>query len=217
MSNPKNRNQTIRIAAAQRYFIAAVIAVCCTAATQSQAARRNTVSPEGKNSVNGGFGLQVGFTDWAPGGFKWFNEYNRKLSERVWLNAQFNLSIGNSRRHCWYDNQGNYVCDAGYTDYRWGGNSMEFAVGPKLRFPLDRIPLVIDAKLDGFLDVLFFHDGYTGVATGFRGGVGVHYFIFDNLGIGAEIMCDLGPSFMQGYASFFAILDFQILGVEFRF
>jgi hypothetical protein len=217
----ENRNKIYRAErawAATRCFFVLTAAICCAAATDSYAAKRNAVSPDGKNAVNGGFGLQVGMSyDWAPGGFKWFNEYNRELSEHVWLNTQINLTLGNSRSHCWYDNQGNYHCDERYNDYRWGGRSLEFAVGPKLRFPLDKIPLVIDAKLDGFLDVLFFGDGYTGVSTGFRGGVGVHYFIFDNLGIGAEIMCNLGPYFMEGYVGFYATLDFQILGVEFRF
>ncbi len=177
----------------------------------------NTAEPDGNNSVNGGFGLQLGLSDWAPGGFKWFNEYNRGISEHVWLNIQVNLSLGNSRYRCWYDDRGRRHCDDRYYDYRWGGNALEFAVGPKLRFPLDKIPLIIDAKLGGMLDLLFFGGGYSGISAGFRGGVGVHYFIFDNLGIGAEIMCNMGPYIINGYTGFFATLDFQILGVEFRF
>ncbi len=215
-----NLNRGPRTHAALRCGIIATALLCLSLPTSAIAAKKHQkVSPDDKNAVNGGFGLQVGLSrDWTPGGFKWFNEYNRKLSERVWLNTQINLTLGSySRRHCWYDDHGHYHCDAGYYDYRFGGRSLEFAVGPKLRFPLDKIPLVIDVKLDGFLDVLFFYDGYTGVSTGFRSGVGVHYFLFDNLGVGAEIMFNLGPYFMQGYAGFFATFDFQILGVEFRF
>ena len=55
-----------------------------------------TLFPEGENAVNGGFGFQAGLSDWAPGGFKWFNEYNRGLSDHVWLGAQITENgIGN--------------------------------------------------------------------------------------------------------------------------
>ena len=169
--------------------------------------------PIGENAVNGGFGFQLGLSDWAPGGFKWFNEYNRGLSEHVWLNAQINLSLGNRDRNCWYDSGGNLHC----TGDNWSGNSLEFALGPKLRFPVSKYPIIVDAKLGGFLDLLFFNSDYSGVSTGFRGGVGVHFFIFENLGIGAELMCNMGPYIIDGYAGFYATLDFQVLGVEFRF
>ena len=181
--------------------------------TSLAASAVKTVDPMGENSVNGGFGFQVGLSDWAPGGFKWFNEYNRGISDRVWLNAQINLSLGNQDRNCWYDSAGNLHCSGD----NWSGNSLEFALGPKLRFPVSKYPIIVDAKLGGFLDLLFFNSDYSGVSTGFRGGVGVHFFIFDNLGIGAEIMCNMGPYIIDGYAGFYATLDFQILGVEFRF
>ena len=189
----------------------AALAVLLSATTAVSAAK--LVDPQGENSVNGGFGLQLGLSDWAPGGFKWFNEYNRGISDHVWLNAQLNLSLGDRDSNCWYDSAGNVHC----TGNRWSGNSLEFAVGPKLRFPVSKYPIIVDAKLDGFLDLLFFYGDYTGVSTGFRGGVGVHFFLFDNLAIGAEIMCNMGPYFIDGYAGFYATLDFQIIGVEFRF
>ena len=177
------------------------------------ASAAKTVDPEGENAVNGGFGLQLGLSNWAPGGFKWFNEYNRGLSDHVWLNVQVNVSLGDRDRNCWYDSAGNLHCSGD----NWSGNSLEFAVGPKLRFPVSKFPIIVDAKLDGFLDLLFFGSDYSGVSTGFRGGAGVHFFLFDNLAIGSEIMCNLGPYVIDGYAGFYATLDFQILGVEFRF
>lgn len=193
-------------------------ALLCSAMSATAYAER-AVAPEGKNSVNGGFGFQVGLSDWAPGGFKWFNEYNRGLSDHVWLNVQVNLSLGDSdARNCWYDNRGDLHCNGA----RWSGNSLEFALGPKLRFPVSKFPIIVDAKLGGFLNVLFFNgyynnDRYNGVATGFRGGAGVHYFFFDNLAVGSEVMCNLGASFMKDDAGLYVTLDFQIIGVEFRF
>jgi hypothetical protein len=203
----------------RHYHSAAKIALMLLCSAMSATAYAETaVAPEGKNSVNGGFGFQVGLSDWAPGGFKWFNEYNRGLSDYVWLNAQINLSLGNSNaRNCWYDS-GNLHCSGA----RWSGNSLEFALGPKLRFPVSKFPIIVDAKLGGFLNVLFFdgyynNNRYNGVATGFRGGAGAHYFFFDNLAVGSEIMFNLGASIMEGEGRFYATLDFQIIGVEFRF
>ncbi len=177
------------------------------------AAAAKAVAPTGDNAVNGGFGFQAGLSDSAPGGFKWFNEYNRGLSDLVWLNVQFNVSLGNNyTRSCWYDSRGDLHCNGAH----WSGDSLEFAVGPKLRFPITKFPLILDAKLDGFLDLVFMNGGYSGLSTGFRGGVGVHYFFFDNLAVGTEFMLNLGVLF-YGYADFFASLDCQVIGVEFRF
>ena len=183
-----------------------------TVAGRAESAR--AVAPTGDNSVNGGFGFQAGLSESAPGGFKWFNEYNRGLSDFVWLNVQVNLSLGgNDTRDCWYDSQGNYHCNAGH----WSGNDLEFAFGPKLRFPVSKFPIILDAKLGGFLDLAFLSGDFWAVSTGFRGGVGVHYFFFDNLAVGTEFMFNLGAAFPPGGAGVFATLDCQVIGVEFRF
>lgn len=196
-----------------RPVIAALAAVIALSTAAPDAYSLEAVDPQGENSVNGGFGFQAGLSNSAPGGFKWFNEYNRGISDLVWLNVQINLSLGdNYTRNCWYDDHGNLHCNADH----WAGNSLEFAVGPKLRFPITKFPIILDAKLDGFLDLLFFNSGYSGVATGFRGGVGVHYFFFDNLAVGTELMLNFGVALL-GYAEFYSTLDFQVIGVEFRF
>ena len=170
----------------------------------------------GDNEVAGGFGFQVGIPNYSPGGFKWFNDYSRGLSERVWLNLQFNVTLGNVHdEHCWYDERINrWRC----TDSHWDGNALELAIGPKLRFPVSRIPLIIDAKLGGAFEILFFGGDYAGVGLAFRGGVGVHYYLFENLGVGAEIMFNFGAAFIQDLgAEFYGTFDFQVIGVQFRF
>jgi hypothetical protein len=104
------------------------------------------------------------------------------------------------------------------SDGHWDGSALELAVGPKLRFPLSKIPLVIDAKLGGAFETLFFSGGYAGVGIAFRGGVGVHYYLFENLGVGPEVMFTFGSAFIQDLgAEFYATVDFQIIGVQFRF
>lgn len=181
-------------------------------APNAQAASNRIV---GENEVAGGFGFQVGLVDWSPGGFKWFNDYSRELSERVWLNVQFNVAIGNVHDdHCWYDAARNrWRC----TDAHWDGNALEFAIGPKLRFPLSNIPLVIDAKLGGAFETVFFSGDYAGVALGFRGGVGVHYYLFENFGVGVEFMTTLGAEFVRDFGTeFYGTFDVQVIGVQFR-
>jgi hypothetical protein len=91
-------------------------------------------------------------------------------------------------------------------------------IGPNIRFPLRKVPLVIDCKLGGTVAFLFFGRDYGGVAFPFRGGVGVHYFIMDNLGIGAKFLVNLGPAIIdEGVGlEFYAAVDMQIIGIEFR-
>lgn len=172
--------------------------------------------PSGKNAVNGGFGFQTGLSRWAPGGFKWFNDYNRELSKMVWLNMGLNATVGNAGRdRCWYDNRRDrWVCE----NRHWDGNSIEFVLGVRLRFELKKLPLVIDAKLGGASDIIFFGGEYGAATFAFRGGPGVHYFFFDNLGVGAEFTFTLGPAFTRPEGpEFYAAFDFQVIGIEFRF
>ena len=169
----------------------------------------------GKNAIAGGFGFQVGLSQWTPGGFKWFNEYMRRLSDRVWLDVQFNLTTGDmDERHCWQDYRGHWHCDDG----RWDGYGMEIVLGPNLRFEMRDIPLVIDAKLGGAFEMLFFGYDYAGVGVAFRGGVGVHYFLFENFGVGLQFQFTIGPSFVHDEgAELYAAFDVQIIGCELRF
>jgi hypothetical protein len=174
------------------------------------------VSPRGRNALSGGIGVQAGFSEWAPGGFKWFNEYSRKLSNLVWLNLQANLSGGDMNdRHCWKDNHDNVKCDYGH----WDGNTAEFALGVKLRWGLKKLPVVIDANLAGAVDLLLLGADYIGVAPGFRGGVGGHYFLFPNFGVGAGITATFAPAIIADGpgVEFYAAMDVQIIGVEFLF
>lgn len=174
----------------------------------------NAQKARGENALSGGFGLQSGLSTWAPGGFKWFNDYSRELSKLVWLNFQLNTVMGDIDGDCWHDASGQLHCDYN----RWDGNTVELVIGVKLQWDLDKIPLVIDAKLGGAFDLLLLGADYVGVAMGFRGGISARYFFFHNFGVGAEIIATLGPSFIsdgQG-AELYAAIDWQIIGVEYR-
>lgn len=179
---------------------------------------------KGKNELCGGIGFAANITDWAPGGFKWFNDYSRKLSRRTWLNIQFNIVAGGRGSGWCYDRHGRpYHCG-----YGWGGYAFEFAVGAKMKWRLQKIPLQFHAKFGGAFDILLFDDyyynapyyeDYTGVAFGFRGGFGVRYFFLPEFGVGAELMIPtIGPAIINHGigAEVYAAIDFNV-GVEWRF
>jgi len=179
---------------------------------------------KGSNELSGGIGFAADLTDWTPAGFKWFNDYSRKLTELVWLNFQLNFVLGGDRGHggCYRDRWGYWHCDDWHG---WDGYAIELGFGVKLKWRLRNIPLQFHAKIGGMIDVLFFEWGdfegadYTGVAFGFRGGFGIRYFFVPSFGIGAELMLPtIGPAFFNHDigAELYAAIDFNV-GVEFRF
>jgi hypothetical protein len=174
---------------------------------------------KGQNELCGGIGFQTGLSNYTPGGFKWFNDYSREMSTLVWLNVQFNVTIGEGWGGGWgtcYDNRGGpYNCWHGNDHF--GGNAVETAVGVKLKWRVRAIPLQIHAKFGGALDGVFWGD-VKGVAFGFRGGVGARYFILPTLGVGGELVHTLGPSFLNSNVGtqIYATFDFNA-GVEWRF
>ncbi len=165
-------------------------------------------------------GFAAGITDWSPGGFKWFNDYSRELSQLVWLNFQLNVTAGGGGGWgCAYDRFGRpFDCH----DYRhFGGNALELGAGVKLKWRVRAIPLQIHAKLGGVLDFLWLNypsDGYWGTAFGFRGGAGVRYFFVPTFGLGAELVHTIGPAIINHDVggAVYATIDFNI-GVEWRF
>jgi hypothetical protein len=190
-------------------------------ATGAQAARNFAL--KGKNELSGGFGFQAGLADWTPGGFKWFNEYNRELGRIVWLNVQLNIVFGGEYGHgghwdtCCCDNRGRpYSCWSGGSGH-WSGWAIESAFGVKLKWRLQKIPLQFHGKFGGLLAPLFW-GGSEGIALGFRGGFGVRYFVVPSLGVGGEFMHDLGPAYGNNGVGwhFYATFDFNV-GVEWRF
>lgn len=169
-----------------------------------------------RNAVNGGIGFQVGIPNWSPGGFKWFNEYARKLGRITWLDFQLNTTVGSMYGgDCYTRPNGELYCEDGH----WDGGALDFVIGAKLRFDLSKVPVVIDAKMGGAFDLLFFGREYAGIAFALRGGCEAHYFILDNLGVGGGIYMSVGPAviaFDIGAQAFFAI-NMQLIGVEYRF
>jgi hypothetical protein len=172
----------------------------------------------GQNALNGGIGFSAGLTDWSPGGFKWFNDYDRELSRLVWLNIQLNVSTGGDYYDCWYDAAGHRHCGwvGGYSHF--GGTALEAAVGVKFKWRLRHIPLQFHAKIGGAIDGLFLWSDIKGAAFGPRGGFGVRYFFVPTFGLGAELVWSIGPAFLNHDvgAELWSTLDFNI-GVEWRF
>lgn len=192
-----------------------LLLLLCTLAPATAVARNFQL--RGDNDISGGIGVAGDVTDFTPGGFKWFNEYNRKLTELVWLNFQFNIiSGGDSTTACVVNPGGNVQCSR---SYRFGGTGLELAGGVKLKWRLRQIPLQIHAKFGGILNFLWmFNNEFFGVATGFRGGAGVRYFFVPTFGAGAELMTTFGPSFFEDPVGleFYGAIDF-LIGVEWRF
>ena len=181
----------------------------------SRAEARN-FTLEGENAYSGGIGFQAGLSDWTPGGFKFFNDYSRELTDFVWLNFQLNGTLGNmDRKRCWYE-MGIKHCDYHY--HNWHGGAVAFAIGVKLVWDLKKLPIQVYGKIGGAVDILFLGDTYTGIAFGVRSGVGAHFFFLSNFGVGLELMSTLGPSVIPDGpgAEFYAALDLQVIGIEYR-
>ena len=178
---------------------------------------------KGNNEVSGGFGFQAGFTDYTPGGFKWFNEFSHALGRITWLNVQLNVVLGGDHGWggaycgiCGYDAHHNPIycgCYQGFSGY-----AIETAIGVKLKWRLQKVPLQFHAKFGGIIAPTFFGGGTDGVALGYRGGFGIRYFVVPSLGVGAEFMHDLGPTYINNGVGWhvYATLDFNV-GVEVRF
>jgi len=209
-----------------RYQLMLICALLAAGLTWPRTVEARNFELQGRNELCGGIGFAGDVTDWTPGGFKWFNDYSRKLSERTWFNVQFNVVTGGGGgTNCHYDNHGVWRCD---NRYHWGGYALEFAAGVKLKWRLRKIPLQFHAKFGGALDLLIFddwywdayHDSLVGVAIGFRGGFGVRYFFLPTLGVGAEFIPTFGPAFFGTDpgpgAEFYGAIDFNT-GIEWRF
>ncbi len=171
----------------------------------------------GKNELSGGIGFSGGLVNYSTSGFKWFNDYSRKLGKLVWLNFQFNVTAAGSSQHCTYDKQGRLITC--YPTSRYGhGNALELVAGVKLKWRLKKIPLQIHAKFGGAFDILFLGDGFTGFGMGLRAGAGVKYFFVPTFGVGAELVNTLGPAFFNRDmgVQFMGFMDFNA-GIEWRF
>ena len=191
-------------------------ALALTSAATPALARAKNFDLAGKYELSGGLGFAADVSYWTPGGFKWFNDFGIKLSRLTWLNLQFNIVAGGTggRGACYYDRRGNWVCDK---QSYFGGTALEFAGGVKLKWKLPTVPVQIHAKFGGALPLIFF-DGFRGVGIVFRGGVGARYFFVPTFGVGAELVHNLGPAFLNRGAGVQVYASVEMnFGVEWRF
>lgn len=195
------------------------LAVLLASLACSQVADARNFQLKGKNELCGGIGFAGDFTDWTPGGFKWFNDYSRQMSNLTWLNFQFNVVLGGGNSYCWWDNRGIQHCD---THRHFGGYAIEMGAGVKFKWRLKQVPLQFHAKVGGAFDLLVFeaaHDNsVVGAAIAVRGGFGVRYFFVPSLGLGAELIPTFGPAFLERPVGveFYGAIDFNV-GIEWRF
>ncbi len=199
-------------------LIALVIVVGCLWGTGAEAAKNFQL--RGTNEISGGIGFAAGLTDWAPGGFKWFNDYSHALGKLVWLNVQLNVSVGSQSGWGWcYDSHGRpYRCDNYYGGWHhFGGNALETAIGVKLKWRLRSVPVQFHVKIGGILSGLFLWNDVKGIALGPRGGFGFRYFFVPSFGLGAELLWTIGPAWLNNSVGWqlYSTLDFNI-GVEYR-
>jgi hypothetical protein len=177
---------------------------------EAQIRRRYQVS-RGAHELSGGIGFAADLSRYAPGGFKWFNEYGQHLSGKTWLNLQLNVVLGDGDRCYWYRGDV-WRCE---DDGRFDGNALELVGGVKVKWPNG--PVQVHAKFGGAVNLIWF-DAFYGAALGFRGGAGVRYFVIPTLSVGGELVATVGPAFMRYDlgTELYGTLDFNI-GVEWRF
>lgn len=198
----------------QGFLIATIAITACMlihaspCRAQKKAGGHAAISDE-VNEISFHIGGQAHIWGWAPGGFKMFFDYGRKLTSDLWLNFQFNLTFGRRWGYgdrCYTDPTGRVYCD-GYSRY-YSGSSGEFVGGVKWKFFPFEIPFMFYAKAGGLLAVLSWPHQW-GFALGGRGGGGFKYFFTPNVSVGVESNLSLGFSYLEergwgwrGYAAF---------------
>jgi len=168
---------------------------------------------QGDNELSGGIGFAADLSDFTPGGFRWFNEYAVLIGGITWLDFQLNLTVGDHRSdYCVMTKKG-LVCNRRGFD----GTGLELGVGAKFKWRLQRVPLQFHAKVGGAVDFIWFGGDFLGVGIPFRGGGGARYFVLPTLGVGAELMFAVGPSFIDDWGvEVYGTIEMNF-GVEWRF
>lgn len=190
-------------------MVATVIALVLTAGSAS-AHVTSRYAHRGHNELSSGIGFAAGVSDYAPGGFEWFNEYGHWLRGPVWLNVQLNLTVGDDG-YCHVHGR-DYHCHGGH----WDGSAMEIGVGAKFKWWVRNSPVQLHAKVGPAVEMVWYDDYYDGTALAIRGGFGVRYFILPSLAIGGEVAAAAGPMFTDFGTEAFSTVDANF-GVEFRF
>lgn len=167
-------------------------------------------------------GFQAGFGghyDTGTSGYKLEADYAYRFHPFIW----FDVSLGNNFGF----GNGDGVCANGVigsTCYR-GGWALELLAGIKMKWALQRIPLVIEAPVQAGVEVLYNRDcGDNGAGVPvIRTGGGAMYFLTKKIGVGLKIDFAGGPAFhgsgtacgiQHSYTDFFGYVDFM-LGAEF--
>jgi len=174
-----------------------------------------------KHEVSAHMGFQAGFGSkfGSTSGFKLEADYAYRFHQYAWFDANVGnvFGFGSADGFC-TNGIGGASC------YR-GGWALELMAGVKLKFPLARIPIVIEAPALIGVEVLYNRDcGDNGAAVPVvRTGGGVMYFLTKKIGVGAKFDVAFGPGFHgagsiicsnKSYTDFFGYFDF-LIGAEF--
>jgi hypothetical protein len=174
-----------------------------------------------RNEISVHTGFQAGFgghyTD-GTSGFKLEGDYAYRFHPLLW----FDVSVGNNFGFGNGDGPCAHVLNT--TCYR-GGWALELLAGLKLKWALQRVPIVIEAPVQVGVEVLYNRDcGDNGAGVPvLRTGGGAMYFLTKKIGVGLKIDFAGGPAFhgsgtacgiQHSYTDFYGYFDFM-LGAEF--
>lgn len=206
---------------ASRIFTIALLTVAAAASTARAEIQQGVpeVYPS-KHEISTHLGFQAGFGAkyGSTSGFKLDADYAYKFHPYIWFNADIANVFGFGAVDGPCANALNVSC------YR-GGWALELMAGVKLKFGLQKIPLVIEAPALIGVEVLYnrdCNDNGAGVPVVKTGG-GVMYFLTRKIGVGAKFDVAFGPSFHgagsvacqnTSYTDFFGYFDF-LVGAEF--
>ncbi|MCB9556637.1 MAG: hypothetical protein H6707_11085 [Deltaproteobacteria bacterium] len=193
-----------------RQFRVGIGIVCLLALCKPAAAVRNHRIAPGYE-LSGGIGFAADLSRFAPGGFKWFNDFGVPIRGNTWFNLQLNVATGDNSGYCRRE-AGVLVCRT----TGFGGTALELVAGAKIKWRMQRIPLMFFAKVGGAVDLIWFGD-FAGAAIALRSGFGLRYFVVPSFGVGVSLLFTAGPALIRDNGvNFYGTIDMNF-GIEWRF
>ena len=116
-------------------------------------------------------------------GLRLQGDYSYRLGQVTWFDVQMGVVSGSCRTQ-------EIACSDGT------GNSVDVVAGAAWKFQT-RLPLVAQVRVDGGPLFLFPDSARSSMGFIFRGGAGLHYFLYDWFGLGGEIAGAWGMGFFR--------------------